>query len=460
VRRYFEQPGQHSTAAASLRAAAAACHSRLLCRALEQHSEWCTDPIAALRAVVSGNADLHLRPSILSHPQLVEALHALASEDRDLQSWDNATAPPGPAANRAENGARGREALNNVALPCLLQLCPNWRGQVDLCTDSLGFLRVPSSAWCIWLRRPVAGGLEPMANTVVRLAMDGHLVQWALASACDAPFLIMSRRDCWKLVIDGDAALSIDRSACPSAEIRPRLIHSPLLEMSGLRYEPAGFDDTQFARHAGLTGALVEALLRSIRDTVPPVHKEVTLHIAAIRGHELPTSNGQTLESFSTPNQPGILNFNVPYSPADEPLLSPFCFTWLGHELGHTKHYLIDDAAYNEGWTFVRNPGDRTGCIPRYGRALGVRTVFQIPYVHLYELALQTTFLETEFAGLPWDVVEDPVAFGDDIADEIRESFELVERYADLTPLGRETVGHLHTMYDDAATRWNAARRA
>jgi hypothetical protein len=168
--------------------------------------------------------------------------------------------------------------------------------------------------------------------------------------------------------------------------------------------------------------------------------------------------SGQTLASFSLPTQPGILNINVAYSHDDQPILSPFCFTWIGHELGHTKHYLIDDAAYQAGRCFVRNPGDWTGTLPRYGRRLAVRTVFQIPYTHLYELALQIAFLERGFAGLPWDVEDDPLEFGDDLVAEIGEAFQLIGEWAELTPCGREAVDHLRLLYDQALSRWDSLR--
>lgn len=152
------------------------------------------------------------------------------------------------------------------------------------------------------------------------------------------------------------------------------------------------------------------------------------------------------------------MNINIIYSGDDQPMLDPFCFTWLGHELGHTKHYLIDDAAHEAGWCFLRNPGDRTAPIPRYQRSLAVRTLFQIPYVHLYELALLMAFLERGFAGLPWDVVENPMAFGDDLVAEIREAFDLIGECADLTALGEAAVDHFRALYEGAIAHWACLR--
>ena len=81
-----------------------------------------------------------------------------------------------------------------------------------------------------------------------------------------------------------------------------------------------------------------------------------------------------------------------------EPCADPLCFTWFGHELGHTKDYLIDTILYERGVALVRNPGERVGPIPRYGRSLPVRTLFQIPYVHLYEWAVLMALGKLEVA--------------------------------------------------------------
>src|SRR5262249_32700336 len=159
--------------------------------------------------------------------------------------------------------------------------------------------------------------------------------------------------------------------------------------------------------------------LSAIQRNSPAIYAEMGLYLTTIRGFELPAGPDRTLASFSTPTLPGVMSFNVVYTPDHQPLLDPFCFTWLGHELGHTKHYLIDDAAHEAGWSFLRNPGDRTGPIPRYQRSLAVRTVFQITYVHIYELELMTAFVRNDFAGLPWDIPDDPLTVGDDLVAEI-----------------------------------------
>src|SRR5207249_931724 len=141
------------------------------------------------------------------------------------------------------------------------------------------------------------------------------------------------------------------------------------------------------------------------------------------------------------------------------PRLDPFCFTWFGHELGHTKDYLIDTILYKEGLVLLRNAADRTEPIPRYGRSLSVRTLFQVPYVHLYEWALLMDFWDAGFRGLPWDATAGVAAAGDDLAAEIREAFALIEERADLTPAGAAALAHFHEFFDRAEARWCALRR-
>jgi hypothetical protein len=268
----------------------------------------------------------------------------------------------------------------------------------------------------------------------------------------------MSRPDCWRLVVANDSGLSLAQFQFPNPAVRPRLLYATPLGGSSLHYEPVGFDDETFVAHGGMTGALVQAMLDAFQNNAPAIHDELVRYVTAIRGYELPASSDQTLGSFSVPSQPGIININIVYSADHQPLLSPFCFTWLGHELGHTKHYLIDDTAYDAGWCFLRNPGDRTGPLPRYHRPLAVRTLFQIPYVHLYELASLTAFLERGFAGLPWDLAEDPIAFGEDLVAEIREAFDLIEQWADVTALGQVAMAHFRALYERALAHWRALR--
>src|SRR5262249_24490765 len=148
--------------------------------------------------------------------------------------------------------------------------------------------------------------------------------------------------------------------------------------------------------------------------------------IRTIHGFELPPHAAGQIASFSVPTTPGVIGFNVQYTARGEPRLDPYCFLWIGHELGHTVHYLIDDVAYLHGWRFLENPAEMTPTVPRYGRALSIRTLFQIPYVHLFEWWLLMLFHEHGFAGLPWQIGANTFTVGEDLRAEIHESFEWI----------------------------------
>jgi hypothetical protein len=462
VQHLFERPGERPNETAALLADAAACHRRLLCcvatraRATSKDEE-CDALDSALLAMAEDSSPVQNAP-LLNHPLLIDALHSMAAECPAVRAWDEVTVPPDPDRSTAHPAGHGREKLNNIACPCLLRTRPGWCGRLDLCTDALGYLRFPFSDWSLWLRSSIDGQEEALGDSIVTLVMEPSLVRWSLASDPLVPFLEMTRRDCDRLVATSDPRIALDRLSFPNPSVRPRLQYATLLGDQGPCYEPVGFGNDCFAAHAGLTGALVQALLEAIARNAPAIRDELTQFIAAIRGYELPAGGEHLLGCFSTPTLPGIMNINILYAEDDQPLLDPFCFTWLGHELGHTKHYLIDDAAYEAGWSFLNNPGDRTATIPRYQRSLAVRTLFQIPYVHLYELALLMAFLNERFAGLPWDVLDDPMAFGDDLVAEIREAFDLIEEWADLTDLGAAAVDHFRLLYKAAIARWDRLR--
>jgi hypothetical protein len=96
------------------------------------------------------------------------------------------------------------------------------------------------------------------------------------------------------------------------------------------------------------------------------------------------------------------------------------------------------------------------GPIPRYGRSLAVRTIFQIPYVHLYEWVLLMDFRAAGFRGLPWGMPAEAVAVGEDLAAEIREAFELIRGSVRLTPAGAAALAHFQDLYARVAARWRS----
>src|SRR5262245_33699107 len=126
VRRLFERPGQRPSATAALLAGAAAWHRRLLLRVAARDHHGSGEALDALLATLAEGTDPDGPGSILNHPFLVEALHALAPEDPELQAWDEATAPADPRCPAVGSAGHGREKLNNIAWAFLLRRRLTW----------------------------------------------------------------------------------------------------------------------------------------------------------------------------------------------------------------------------------------------------------------------------------------------------------------------------------------------
>jgi hypothetical protein len=407
------------------------------------------DPI---RTFLRGSAPTAEKRRLLCHPLFIEGLHALAPFSAELQRWHDGVAP---ATAPAQAVSAAKASLGNVALVLRLRADRHWQGEHDLCTDVLGRVGFPFCDWSLALRT-VRG--ESLAGQAVRLTLDHEQACWRLPDTAQTPFLILSRDDCLRMLVANDDPCDLRRLQYPNPSVKPRLQRASPLGPSKIRYDPVCFQD--FQAHAGLTGGLVERLLAAIRRASPAVYRELGAFMHTIRGFEFPRSeNGNgVVASFSDPTLPGVMGINVSYTSRHEPCLDPFCFTWLGHELGHTKDYLNDIILYGTGQALVRNAAEYTEPIPRYGRRLAVRTLVQIPYVHLYEWALLMDFAEAGFRGLPWRVSTDMVAVGEDLAAEIEESFALIQEHAQLTPLGEAALLHFRELFALAQTRWRSVR--
>src|SRR5207248_6848097 len=325
---------------------------------------------------------------LLCHPLLIEGLHALAPFSPELRRWHDrvTTAAPEEAVPAA------RAALGSGALAARLRADRGWQGEQDCCTDVLGRLGFPLSDWTLTL---ATDRREFLVRQPVTLSLGLDRATWRLADG--GPFLVTSRADCLRMVLDNADPVDRGRIAFPDPHVRPCLQRACRLGRSAVRYDPVAFGEHR--ADAGVTGGLVERLVAALRRNSPAVYREFRAFVRAVRGFELPASALGVVGSFSDPTLPGVMGLNVPYTAEHEPCADPFCFTWLGHELGHTKNYLIDTVLYGRGLALVRNPADRTGPIPRYGRSLSVRTLIQVPYVHLYELAVLTDFRAAGFRG-------------------------------------------------------------
>ena len=76
-----------------------------------------------------------------------------------------------------------------------------------------------------------------------------------------------------------------------------------------------------------------------------------------------------------------------------------------------------------------------------------MRTLFQIPYVHLFEWSLLMLFQRAHFAGLPRQNFEDTHRVGEDVRSEILESFELLATHAPLTAAGFAVIERIANLW-------------
>lgn len=440
-------PGLASAGTHRMLARAGAVHARLL--ALASHD----DPVLAsllrepLRAFLKTRAATAQKCRWLDAPQFIEALHALSQACPCLSEWDRGLTPcvVSPAAL-----SLARAKFGNVALPLQLMSDRAWCGRIQLASNAYGRIAFPGSSWSIVLRTIRDGHADLLTDAIVCLDLDRDEARFEVEAEGDSPAIILTRDDCLRLLFGG-GDLNVRRMRFPHAVIRPQLVLASPLGQSGIRLETIRVDATHREAPAD---SIVATLFEAIARNSPAIYAELGAFIHTVRVFELPQVSLGLVQSFSAPTEPGVIGFNVAYSPDGDPYLSPLCFTWIGHELAHTKHYLADDVAFGQHARFVENPGEWTAPIACYGRALRVGTLFQIPYVHLYERALLMDFAERRFAGLPWEVDGQWRAAGEEMADEIESSFDLMKRHARLTPLGSVAIEHLHRLETVDARRW------
>jgi hypothetical protein len=452
LRGLFSLPGTTTTDSGAFLDEAASAHEQLFRRAYEQADCTLARSLSPLAEFLGGRAPPARKRRLLRHPLFLEGLHGLAPCCPSLRHWHESVAPAPPSFPEATDDAAARASLGHVALACSLRANPGAEGEHRLCTDVLGRVGFPFSDWSVTLttdRRDLLG------RQIVVVRIERERASWQFENAPEAPFLVLSPDDCLQLVGAGVRAHEFGRFQFPDTHVKPRLQCACRLGHGRMRYDPVGFQN--FEAHAGLTGALVRELIGAIRLNSPSIYRELRACIQTVRGFEFPESHLGVVGSFSDPTLPGIIGINVPYTAEHEPCLEPFCFTWLGHELAHTKNYLADNILYARGQTLLRNPADRT-MAPRYGRSLAVRTLMQLPYVHMYEWSLLMDFRQAGFAGLPWQVSGDVSAAGEELAAEIKEGFDLVEAHAVLTPLGEIALRHFRALYARLLARWNSSR--
>jgi hypothetical protein len=455
VRQLFAPPGAAGAPTRHLLAQAAAAHARLLGSMAAGDGRQLDGLCQTVGEYLRGSASAAEKRQVLDDPEFVEALHALAGSSAALAAWDAGVAA-GCGAATAERAPSACGRLGNVALAVLLRRRRGWCGQIELASDEYGRVHLPFSDWTLVLPDERSGRQELFAHQKLMLELGAHEVEWLAGH--DLRTLVRMPRKLF------DAMFIENRPIATAAGIewcgggpRPRFQRAVRLGHSGIRFEAIAGD--KCVDHAELTGGIVEILIAAMEQNAPGIYGQLCQCIRTIRGFELPGYAAGHIESFSVPTSPGIIGFNVSYTAGGEPRLSPYSFMCLGHELGHTMHYLIDDVAYLHGWRFVENPADMTPVIARYGRSLRVRTLFQIPYVHLFEWWLLILFLRERFAGLPWRNFDNTYAVGEDVRSEIEESFELLALHARVTQAGAAVVERLRELVDEADRQWREISR-
>ena len=452
ARALFAPPGAAAAHTRHLLAQAAGAHARLL----DSTASGRQQPLDRLRDAMArylrSSASAPEKRFVLDDPQLVEALHGLASTSGVLTDWDATVAPGCMQTPREQRTALGQGRLGNIVVALLLRRSRDWCGRIELATDDYGRIHIPFCDWAVVLVDHRGTQRELLAHQKIALELGTLHACWTLVDEQRTELVRMPREVFDAMFLDNRDSVGVGGVECCTATIRPRFERATPLGQTRIRFEPISGEAP--AAHAALTGGIVAALLSAIEQNARPIHRQLCQCIRVIHGFELPAyANGQ-IASFSVPTSPGVIGFNVQFNAADEPCLSPYCFMWLGHELGHTLNYLIDDVAYTHGWRFLENPGDTTPVLPRYGRSLGVRTLFQVPYVHLFEWWLLMLFCEHGFAGLPWQVGDDARAVGDDVRAEIDEAFGLIEQHARLTVMGHAVVARMRELVAEAEARW------
>lgn len=394
------------------------------------------------------------RQEWLNEPLFIAGLHFLSSESRALRRWHQAVAAFSLLDIAPRITTASRSPLGNILLALRLRASPDWSGNVVLMTDAFGRIEFPACDWILKLVSLCSGAPIVLAHHPVIVVVDRRRVHWCVQSG--DPFLEMPRESFTDMLVDNAENIDARQFRHSECGLHPEIHRRARIPGSSTRYDAVHFED--FAAHSPVVGGVVAAVLASLEKCSPEIHQEFGSHIRTVRGFELPETSAGIVRTFSDPSLPGVMSINIPFTPRHEPRFSPLCFTWFGHELGHSKSYLIDTIAYAAGIEFLMNGRHSSGFIPRYGRSLRVRTLLQIPYTHLYEWVLLAEFLERDDGGLPWPISEDPMTLGNELRCEIEDAFELIERTAQLTPAGTELVSHLQNLFCRVRNRWDSIR--
>lgn len=392
------------------------------------------------------------RESWLSSPQLADTLHAISAHNPVLRRWHEAVATPSinDVAPPADDDSG---FLGSFVLPLVLRDRPQVCGRFALRTDLLGRIAFPDTDWRLQFSERNDGGDKVLSRELILLYLDP-------LNACfyredgSKPCLTIPRTCLMRLL--ANQAIGIAFEAHQPDVVTVKLTRTNRFGQTPIRYDPAYFT-SENADVPGMVGGVIERILAAIAEFSPALHSDMCKYLHAIRGYEISADGDRVIGSFSDPTQPGVMNMNITFE-GDEPLLSPNCFTWFGHELAHTKNYLIDTVAFQNDMAFVRNRRDMTPKIARYGRGFPIRTLVQIPYVHMYEWDLLMDAYQSGLHGLPWVNTDDPTELVEEIRAEIADGFYFISKHADLTELGSAALTHQEELYRECKRRWSRLR--
>ena len=458
VSRLFRMPGDCERESEKVLGQAAEAHRTLLnCAASEPTADGSVGRLLpAIATLLDRLPSPALRRRFLVDPAFVEGLHRGAGISGALAQWHRRVAEPSISKVCPPADRQSAHRLGNSLLPLFLCEDPHWRGKIGLRTDVYGRLRFPLCDWSLSLSGVDKDAGSVLSDELVTASLARNEVRLSLGGPTGPDLLIVPRGDWLRMTLANDPCLDGSRLRFGLSKATTRLQFASPFPGWRVRYEPVLVGDE--TGHAGLTGGVLAAILTAIARHSPSIAREFDRLMSAVRGWELPAAAYGTIQSFSDPMLPRVMGINVPYGCDGEPRICPFCFTWFGHELGHTKSYLIETILHVRGEALTTNQGDYTDVVERYGRALSLRTLLQVPYTHLYEWQLLMDLFEGRFAALPWEIDDDPIELGDDLHQEIVEAFVLIEREAALTPCGRAAVARLHSLCSEAQVRWRSIR--
>lgn len=443
---FFTLPGEDISSALLDRAAEAV--ERLLRVAADVDSP-VRPELTTLRRLVEDHLSFDERIGWLSSPLFFEALHSLHRYNTVLDAWHRAVATPCMQDLDVPPDDGGTGCLGAILLSLSARNNTRTVASYALRTDMYGRLAFPECDWRIVLQtsRDPTQGVLGSHGVVAQLGHDE--IAFALVEQVETPFLVMSRASLCRLLRsehDGISFHSNDRLG-----VFPVVYRTSPLADDCVHYDPIFFAGN--TKNAETTGSIVERIVASLREFSPELFVEFKQLIRVLRGFELPSGNDGSIGSFSDPTTPGVMSLNIPYV-SGSPRLSPFCFTWFGHEMAHTKCYLIDTVANQNSFALASNVGDSTPLVDRYGRSLPIRTLLQIPYVHFYELQLLLDVLKAGLHLLPWAIHEDPISYGEELVAEITEGFEMIAQYALLTEAGKVAIDQQRALFAIQLRHW------